>query len=804
MRLWYSLALAVLATLWSGSATLGSGHQQQPVFRSGVDLVTVDVHVVDGSGQPIRDLRPDDFAVTVEGAARRVVAIDFVAYAPATAGVPAPGVAPAAPTPAPGAVTRTLPARTILIVVDESNIRAGSARAAASAAVGFLDRLQPGDRVGLLTIPFSTIRIDPTTDRAVVRQALDRVVGHYTPVETLVAQRHSLGMAEAFALLNNKGEWAQIIARECVEGAVSRDNPGQPARECVSEMEHLARSLVADVRQRMLTSARALAGLMDGVAQVPGPKTIVLLSQELPVGAGLSERKDFEAETASIARAAAQAQASVYVLQIDRPLVDVDSRAKPGSLGADADMASSGLETVTTLTGGKRLMISGRAEPAFDRVAREVSGFYVVGFAPDARDRDGQPHAVTVKVKRDGAEVRARRLFAFTAGPQNALAAMTASVRPPVDTPPAPAAAAALAPVAFPDRPPAQPAPAAPSAPSQGQAAPPVQPPAAPDAPPAPAAVAPQGSAANVEELVQRASQWVTSYAEELSLVIGVEHYAQYMGEEAFSRAYGRQLVSEFALVRVKGDWLGFRDVYEVDGKPVGDRQDRLKKLFLEAPDAAVTQGRKISDESARYNLGAIQRNFNVPTMALFFLQSTNVARFKFRKDGEEVIDGHRVWKVRYQETRTPTIIRTSSGKDMPLTGTYWIDATAGQVLRTHMEISIEATMSAADPKARTGPTPPAARPETGQGIVTPKYGSTPWDTDTGVVRRLNSSASVTVTYRNDSRLGLLVPEKMMETYEGPTVNTFTGQEEVNKINCSATYSDFRRFETSGRIVAPK
>ena len=101
MRLWYSLALAVLATLWSGSATLGSGHQQQPVFRSGVDLVTVDVHVVDGSGQPIRDLRPDDFAVTVEGAARRVVAIDFVAYAPATGGVPAPGVAPAAPTPAP-------------------------------------------------------------------------------------------------------------------------------------------------------------------------------------------------------------------------------------------------------------------------------------------------------------------------------------------------------------------------------------------------------------------------------------------------------------------------------------------------------------------------------------------------------------------------------------------------------------------------------------------------------------------------------------------------------------------------------
>ena len=41
----------------------------------------------------------------------------------------------------------------------------------------------------------------------------------------------------------------------------------------------------------------------------------------------------------------------------------------------------------------------------------------------------------------------------------------------------------------------------------------------------------------------------------------------------------------------------------------------------------------------------------------------------------------------------------------------------------------------------------------------------------------------------------------MLETYEGPSLNTFTGNEEINKINCSATYSDFKRFETSGRVL---
>ena len=283
--------------------------------------------------------------------------------------------------------------------------------------------------------------------------------------------------------------------------------------------------------------------------------------------------------------------------------------------------------------------------------------------------------------------------------------------------------------------------------------------------------------AASIEEVVDRARVWLADYAERLSLVIGVERYAQYSGDQAFSRALGRQFVSEFALVRVKDDWLGFRDVYEIDGKPVPDREDRLRKLFLESPDSAMAQARKISDESARQNLGAIQRNFNVPTMALFFLGPGNVGRFRFRKDGEDTIDGHRVWKIRYEETSKPTIIRTSSGKDMPVKGTFWIDASDGTVLKTHMEMSLEAKMGGT---ARTSPT----------------------DTEGGtLVRRVNSSASITVTYKQDTKLGLLVPDKMLETYEGPSVNRFTGNEEVTKINCSAMYSDFRRFETSARAL---
>jgi hypothetical protein len=50
----------------------------------------------------------------------------------------------------------------------------------------------------------------------------------------------------------------------------------------------------------------------------------------------------------------------------------------------------------------------------------------------------------------------------------------------------------------------------------------------------------------------------------------------------------------------------------------------------------------------------------------------------------------------------------------------------------------------------------------------------------------------------------MLLPAEMRETYEGPWVGGTTNQEALTKVNCHATYSDFKRFETSGRVVIQK
>jgi VWFA-related protein len=474
-------------------------------------------------------------------------------------------------------------------------------------------------------------------------------------------------------------------------------------------------------------------------------KALVLISEGFDAA-----HPEARSRMAALVAAANRSNVSIYTF---------DPRGAAGSLGgfASSNTAATALldeerrsqdylRDLSAATDGHALVNSWNLSDAFARIQDDTSRYYLIGFRPGSAT--GHEAQVRVHVSRPDLTVRARRTFTSTPTPvQNRAPVAT----PPAEGPPSLVASPAveLSPV-----PPLTPTPEATIAP-----------------------------AADVAELIRRAGLELERYAGQLSLVVGIERYAQYMSDQQFSRAYSRSLVSEFALVRVKDDWLGFRDVFEVDGKPVGDRQDRLAGIFLKGMADAVTQSRKLTEESARYNLGAMQRNFNVPTMALFFVQPANAGRFRFRKDGVASVNGTDCWRLRYDETKRPTIIRTSAGKDMPVSGALWIDPRTGAIHKTQMELSAEATI----------------------GGTTRERDRAPWDTDGGSpLRRVKSTVSISVTYKTDPKLGILVPAEMIEIYEGPALNRFTGAEGISKVNSRATYSDFKRFETSATLTIPK
>jgi hypothetical protein len=134
--------------------------------------------------------------------------------------------------------------------------------------------------------------------------------------------------------------------------------------------------------------------------------------------------------------------------------------------------------------------------------------------------------------------------------------------------------------------------------------------------------------------------------------------------------------------------WIPFRDVLEVNGAPVGDHQKRLEALFLHPDSSSIDSARRITDESARYNLGT-NGNVNVPLLALNFLASTNIARVAWRLGPATAIEGVPAARLDFKEVARPTLIRDpgTSGGNAPADGSFWLRAEDAAVLRTRLHV---------------------------------------------------------------------------------------------------------------------
>jgi hypothetical protein len=258
--------------------------------------------------------------------------------------------------------------------------------------------------------------------------------------------------------------------------------------------------------------------------------------------------------------------------------------------------------------------------------------------------------------------------------------------------------------------------------------------------------------AASVGELLERASRYIESFQRNFGSVVAEERYEQTLRRAPGANTTSVQrgsggptqtvLVSDFLLVQVPGEgWLPFRDVFERDGRQVRDRQERLSELFLKGGSrTAFDQARAIMDEGARYNIGNIARNINVPTLPLPFLTALHRSRFSFKAGKRD--DSSPGTVIEFKETGRPTFISTTGGRDLPVSGRFWVDERDGTVLRTEL-LAV----------------------------------------DTGV------EAHIVVTYEPDAATGLRVPVKMEER--------FRRARDPMEVRGVATYSRFRRFQVN-------
>jgi len=97
-----------------------------------------------------------------------------------------------------------------------------------------------------------------------------------------------------------------------------------------------------------------------------------------------------------------------------------------------------------------------------------------------------------------------------------------------------------------------------------------------------------ESAARNLEaqRVLAKAVDYVAGYQRQYSMLVAEERHVQR------TRTEQQTLRSDVLLVRPPGldAWVSFRDVFEVNGRPVRDREDRLKRLFLDGSPEALKQ----------------------------------------------------------------------------------------------------------------------------------------------------------------------------------------------------------------------
>jgi formylglycine-generating enzyme required for sulfatase activity len=279
------------------------------------------------------------------------------------------------------------------------------------------------------------------------------------------------------------------------------------------------------------------------------------------------------------------------------------------------------------------------------------------------------------------------------------------------------------------------------------------------------AAAAPAAERVQLDTLLDRAAWYLDYFIDEFENVVAEERYVQdsTMLLPSFSpiaggrggafpappspsdaaRARHRDLRSDFLLVKSPDTeaLVPFRDVIEVDGVAIRDREARLAKLFLASRGAGVMeQAERIGAEGARYNLGSMRSTLGNPVLGLGVLQRSYQPRFRFSlgKD-DRALAGASV--VEFKETASPAMIRGEAGRDLMAHGRAWIDTATGRIVKTELQVE-----------------QPAIR------------------------------ASIVTTFRLEERSGIGVPEEMRELY------TLANG---NRIATVATYGRFRRFDVN-------
>jgi hypothetical protein len=253
-------------------------------------------------------------------------------------------------------------------------------------------------------------------------------------------------------------------------------------------------------------------------------------------------------------------------------------------------------------------------------------------------------------------------------------------------------------------------------------------------------------SAWRADRALEAAAHFVAQFQRELSFVVADEIYVQQLsvaGRQPVTRTLRGEIFLTYLIP--ERAWITVHDFLEVDGTAVIDRE-AVRDLLVHRPVGRIAPA--LAAQNARYNLGNVRRNFNEPTLPLQLFEPWRLDRLRVSRVRTTVRDGRTIVTLRLREQERPTLVSSTRGGPVFADTEVDVDLETGVISRTLMKL-----------------------------------------------RDRTLEVAQETTYELSSALGIMVPTIFTERY----VQTAVGQAEV--ITCHSAYTNYRRFEVSGRLL---
>ncbi len=397
-----------------------------------VNLINVEVFVTDKAGKPVTGLRPEDFEVFEDGV--RVALTNF--YASPALPVVAATPAPASPPTSPEALEPPPPLEqrlALVLFVDDTGITPAQRNIALQHARALLDAALRFPHAEVMVVTYAQAvrtRQSFTNDAAALAAALKAVAGE--PTDTVGAD-----LGSAFI--------EGVISRSTLAPRLGANNGAQISdfdREDARSSLQVVRAAAEQAHERTRAMIAAMKTFVSTLAGLPGRKVVCYVGNGIPQRPGetLLERWEsrfgrsdivpgfsaaIEATRLSVApefrdlvaRASAD-RVTFYGLdatggrgaggQLSAEQANLDLDPSVGK-GEKAGRAYS-LQYLAYATGGTTVVSTPQASPALARIVDDFDAFYSLAYAAP-HIGDGQDHSISVKVKREGVNVRHRRHY---------------------------------------------------------------------------------------------------------------------------------------------------------------------------------------------------------------------------------------------------------------------------------------------------------------------------------------------------------------------------------------------------------